>query len=133
LALAHPVRVNPYRKGDAIMAKRALSSQFVTVCVSLIFSLSTQATTLTVDYQPGPPPKAFEPTAIRETIGHKVDWRRFNNDPEMVSPAQQTTARRDDGTATAIGERTKFLLEQGKVETVLPDYAPYVSAKYVTE
>lgn len=51
----------------------------------------------------------------------------------MVSPAQQTTARRDDGTAKAIGERTKFLLEQGKVETVLPDYAPYVSAKYVTE
>jgi ABC-type taurine transport system substrate-binding protein len=80
-----------------------------------------------------PPPKAFEPTAIRETIGHKVDWRRFNNDPEMVSPAQQTTARRDDGTAKAIGERTKFLLEQGKVETVLPDYAPYASAKYVTE
>jgi taurine transport system substrate-binding protein len=27
----------------------------------------------------------------------------------------------------------KFLREQGKVETVLPDYSPYVSAKYVTE
>ncbi|CAN7723951.1 MULTISPECIES: hypothetical protein [unclassified Pseudomonas] len=117
------------------MAKRALSSQFVTVCVSLIFSLSTQATTLAFGYQTGvpPPPQAFEPTTIRETIGHKVDWRRFNNDPEMVSPAQQITAQRNDGTAKAIGERTKFLQEQGKVEAVLPDYAPYVSAKYVTE
>jgi ABC-type taurine transport system substrate-binding protein len=118
-----------------MMAKRALSSQFVTVCVSLLFSLSTQAARRTFGYQTDvpPPPKALEPTAIRETIGHKVDWRRFNNDPEMVSPAQQTIARRDDGTAKAIGERTKFLQEQGKVETVLPDYPPYVSAKYVTE
>ena len=47
--------------------------------------------------------------------------------------AQQTTALLDGGTAKAIGETAKFLKEQGKVETVLPDYSPYVSAKYVTE
>lgn len=35
--------------------------------------------------------------------------------------------------AQAKGETARFLKEQGKVETVLPDYSPYVSAKFVTE
>ncbi|MCY1359361.1 Taurine-binding periplasmic protein [compost metagenome] len=35
-------------------------------------------------------------------------------------------------TTQAISETARFLKEQGKVEAVLPDYAPYVSAKYVT-
>ncbi|VVN95547.1 Taurine-binding periplasmic protein [Pseudomonas fluorescens] len=47
--------------------------------------------------------------------------------------AQQSAALLDGGTAKAIGETAKFLKEQGKVETVLPDYSPYVSAKFVTE
>ena len=47
--------------------------------------------------------------------------------------AQRTTALLDGGTAKAIGETAKFLKEQAKVETVLPDYSPYVSAKFVTE
>ena len=47
--------------------------------------------------------------------------------------AQQTTALLDGGTAKAMGETAKFLKEQGKVETVLPDYSPYVSAKFVAE
>ena len=47
--------------------------------------------------------------------------------------AQQTTALLDGGTAKAMGETAKFLKEQGKVETVLPDYSPYISAKFVTE
>ena len=47
--------------------------------------------------------------------------------------AQQTTALLDGGAAKAMGETAKFLKEQGKVETVLPDYSPYVSAKFVTE
>ena len=47
--------------------------------------------------------------------------------------AQQTTALLDGGTAKAIGETAKFLKEQGKVETVLPDYSPYVSAKLIAE
>ena len=46
--------------------------------------------------------------------------------------AQQPPALLDGGTAKAIGETAKFLKEQGKVETVLPDYSPYVSAKYIT-
>jgi taurine transport system substrate-binding protein len=33
----------------------------------------------------------------------------------------------------AIGETAKVLKEQGKVERVLPDYSPYVSAKFVQE
>ncbi|MGF6315058.1 hypothetical protein [Pseudomonas frederiksbergensis] len=36
-----------------MMAKRALSSQIVTVYVSLIFSFAAQAATLTVGYQTG--------------------------------------------------------------------------------
>ncbi|CAI8940684.1 hypothetical protein EMIT0P171_50004 [Pseudomonas sp. IT-P171] len=40
--------------------------------------------------------------------------------------AQQTTALLDGGTAKAMGETAKFLKEQGKVETVLPDYSPYI-------
>ncbi|AYF90898.1 MULTISPECIES: taurine ABC transporter substrate-binding protein [unclassified Pseudomonas] len=35
-------------------------------------------------------------------------------------------------TTQAISETARFLKEQGKVDAVLPDYAPYVSAKYVT-
>ncbi|BAN45946.1 taurine ABC transporter substrate-binding protein [Metapseudomonas resinovorans] len=35
-------------------------------------------------------------------------------------------------TTQAISETARFLKEQGKVEAVLPDYAPYVSSKYVT-
>ncbi|CAK9892309.1 hypothetical protein PS652_05174 [Pseudomonas fluorescens] len=31
----------------------------------------------------------------------------------------------------AIGETAQFLKEQGKIEAVLPDYAPYVSAKFI--
>ncbi len=37
------------------------------------------------------------------------------------------------GTAKAIAETSAFLKEQGRIDTVLPDYAPYVSTKYVTE
>jgi len=47
--------------------------------------------------------------------------------------AQQSAALLDGGTAKAIGETAKFLKEQRKVETVLPDYSPYVSAKFVQE
>ena len=83
------------------MAKRALSSQFVTVYVSLIFSFSAQAATLTVGYQ------------------------------TQINTAETFMVR--NGTAKAIGETAKFLKEQGKVETVLPDYSPYVSAKFVQE
>ncbi|MGV8887141.1 MAG: taurine ABC transporter substrate-binding protein [Pseudomonas sp.] len=35
-------------------------------------------------------------------------------------------------TTKAINDTAAFLKEQGKVEAVLPDYAPYVSAKYIT-
>ncbi|MGA4635382.1 taurine ABC transporter substrate-binding protein [Pseudomonas solani] len=35
-------------------------------------------------------------------------------------------------TTQAITETATFLKEQGKVEAVLPDYAPYVSSKFVT-
>jgi taurine transport system substrate-binding protein len=35
-------------------------------------------------------------------------------------------------TTKAITDTAAFLKEQGKVEAVLPDYAPYVSAKYIT-
>lgn len=36
-------------------------------------------------------------------------------------------------TAKAIAQTSAFLKEQGRIDAVLPDYAPYVSAKYVTE
>ena len=35
-------------------------------------------------------------------------------------------------TTKAVTDTAAFLKEQGKVEAVLPDYAPYVSAKYIT-
>ncbi|MNU11026.1 Taurine-binding periplasmic protein precursor [compost metagenome] len=34
-------------------------------------------------------------------------------------------------TTQAITDTATFLKEQGKVEAVLPDYAPYVSAKFI--
>lgn len=45
--------------------------------------------------------------------------------------AQRSSALLDGGTATAISNTASFLKEQGKVETVLSDYSPYVSAKYI--
>ena len=47
--------------------------------------------------------------------------------------AQQTAALLKGGTAKAIGETAKFLKEQGKVETVLPDYSAYVTDKFITQ
>lgn len=37
------------------------------------------------------------------------------------------------GTVKAIAQTSEFLKEQGRIDAVLPDYAPYVSSKYVTE
>ena len=45
--------------------------------------------------------------------------------------AQQTPALLQGGTAKAIEQTAEFLKEQGKVESVLPDYSPYVSARFV--
>jgi len=36
-------------------------------------------------------------------------------------------------TAKAIAETSAFLLEQGKIPAVLPDYTPYVSARWAQE
>lgn len=47
--------------------------------------------------------------------------------------AQRSSALLDGGTAKSISETAQFLKEQGKVETVLPDYSPYVSAKFVRD
>ncbi len=69
------------------MAKRALSSQFVTVCVSALFSFSAHAAGLTVGYQTGiDPSKVPQADGVYEkTIGEKIDWRRFNSGPEVVT------------------------------------------------
>lgn len=45
--------------------------------------------------------------------------------------AQQSPALLQNGTVKAIAQTAQFLKEQGKIESVLLDYAPYVSAKYV--
>ncbi|QJP98656.1 taurine ABC transporter substrate-binding protein [Pseudomonas fluorescens] len=70
-----------------MMAKRALSSQFVTVCVSALISFSVHASSLTVGYQTGiDPSKVPQADGVYEqTIGEKIDWRRFNSGPEVVT------------------------------------------------
>lgn len=35
-------------------------------------------------------------------------------------------------TTKAVTDTAVFLKEQGKVDAVLPDYAPYVSAKFIS-
>jgi taurine transport system substrate-binding protein len=45
--------------------------------------------------------------------------------------AQASAQLLEGGTAKAISETAQFLKEQGKVEAVLPDYSPYVSASYI--
>jgi taurine transport system substrate-binding protein len=45
--------------------------------------------------------------------------------------AQQSGDLLAGGTAKAIEQTASFLKAQGKVESVLPDYSPYVSAKFV--
>ncbi len=56
--------------------------------------------------------------------------------PELLAGSAFPDAQAQAGllqsqTPAAIAETAKFLKEQGKVETVLPDYAPFVSAKFV--
>ena len=69
------------------MAKRTSSRQFVTVFVSVIFSFSAHAAGLTVGYQTGiDPSKVPQADGLYEkTIGEKIDWRRFNSGPEVVT------------------------------------------------
>ncbi|WP_458723430.1 taurine ABC transporter substrate-binding protein [Pseudomonas brenneri] len=69
------------------MAKRASSSQFVTVLLSLTISFGAQAANLTVGYQTGiDPSKVPQADGLYEqAIGEKIDWRRFNSGPEVVT------------------------------------------------
>ncbi|CRM07550.1 taurine-binding protein [Pseudomonas brenneri] len=69
------------------MAKRASSRQFVTVLLSLTISFGAQAANLTVGYQTGiDPSKVPQADGLYEqAIGEKIDWRRFNSGPEVVT------------------------------------------------
>ncbi|QLG96041.1 taurine ABC transporter substrate-binding protein [Pseudomonas yamanorum] len=69
------------------MAKRISSRQFVTVFVSLALSFSIQAANLTIGYQTGiDPSKVPQADGLYEkTIGQKIDWRRFNSGPDVVT------------------------------------------------
>jgi len=37
------------------------------------------------------------------------------------------------GTAKAIGTTAEFLKDQGKIESVLPDYSSFVSNRFITQ
>ena len=69
------------------MAKRASSSQFVTVLLSLTLSFGVQAANLTIGYQTGiDPSKVPQADGVYEqVIGEKIDWRRFNSGPEVIT------------------------------------------------
>lgn len=69
------------------MAKRASSSQFVTVLLSLTLSIGVQAANLTIGYQTGiDPSKVPQADGLyEEAIGEKIDWRRFNSGPEVIT------------------------------------------------
>ena len=69
------------------MAKRASSSQFVTVLLSLTLSFGVQAANLTIGYQTGiDPSKVPQADGVYEqVIGEKIDWRRFNSGPQVVT------------------------------------------------
>ena len=69
------------------MAKRASSSQFVTVLLSLTLSICVQAANLTIGYQTGiDPSKVPQADGLYEqAIGEKIDWRRFNSGPEVIT------------------------------------------------
>lgn len=45
---------------------------------------------------------------------------------------QTSAALLGGGTAKAIGQTAEFLKEQGKIESVLPDYSAYVTDKFIT-
>ncbi|MBD8827344.1 taurine ABC transporter substrate-binding protein [Pseudomonas sp. CFBP 13602] len=45
--------------------------------------------------------------------------------------AQASAALLGGGTAQAVAKTAEFLKEQGKLEALLPDYTPYVSARFV--
>jgi len=69
------------------MAKRASSSQFVTVLLSVTLSFGVQAANLTIGYQTGvDPSKVPQADGLYEqAIGENIDWRRFNSGPDVIS------------------------------------------------
>jgi taurine transport system substrate-binding protein len=57
-----------------------------------------------------------------------LDGSHFPTAAEQKSPALL-----GGGTVTAIANTSEFLKEQGKIESVLPDYSSYVSDKFIGE
>jgi taurine transport system substrate-binding protein len=93
--------------------------------------------------------------AIADYSAHKKDWTAASEPvksiarltganaadiPELldgsyfpVASEQKTAQFLAGGTAREIGKTAEFLKEQGKIEKVLPDYAAFVSDKFIGE
>lgn len=93
--------------------------------------------------------------AIADYTAHKSEWTadsqpvktiaRFTGSnaadiPELLDGSHFPTAAEQKspellggGTVTAIAKTAEFLKEQGKIESVLPDYSSFVSDKFISE
>jgi len=125
--------------------KRALSRPIVTVCVSLLFftqrSNGEPHGRLSNRYRPQQSPPSGR--CLRKDHGWKIDWRRFRawmprrskwwtatggNRCRLQAWRCWTAAR-----PRPLARRRSSWRSKGRVETVLPDYSAYVSAKFVQE
>jgi taurine transport system substrate-binding protein len=85
-------------------------------------------------------PAAWSTTSEQAGKIAKLTGARLDDVPLLLkgyvfpSLAEQASTRFLGGeTVKSIAATSEFLKEQGKIDTVLPDYSKYVSAKYATE
>ncbi len=79
--------------------------------------------------------QSAEAQKIAQVTGAKVDDVPLLLKGYVFPPLaeQASPAFLGGATVKAITETSAFLKEQGRIDAVLPDYAPYVSVKYVTD
>jgi taurine transport system substrate-binding protein len=85
-------------------------------------------------------PSAWTPTSEKALKVVKLTGAKPEDVPELLRgnvfpllPEQASADLLGCGTVKAITETAAFLKEQNKVDAVLPDYAPYVAARFVRQ
>ena len=85
-------------------------------------------------------PDAWTATSPEAAKIAKISGAKVEDVPTLLKgyvlpglEAQASPELLGGGTAAAIAKTSAFLKEQGKIDAVLPDYAPYVTARFVAE
>ncbi|AMB86404.1 taurine ABC transporter substrate-binding protein [Pseudomonas agarici] len=100
--------------------------KFTQVSLSAIADYNAHKAQWTVDSEP-------VKTIARFTGANPSDIPQLLEGSQFPGAAEQISAELlGGGTAKAVAQTAGFLKEQGKIESVLPDYSPYVSDQYIS-